>query len=82
MKNTKKFATRNEINRLKKMAAEAANTPVIALSSDAASRGEDFASLAWKEVQEECHKIALKHGLPEIKGFYGLTQKGEFVMIK
>jgi hypothetical protein len=26
-----------------------------------------------------CHELALKHGLPEIEGYYGITQDGEFV---
>ena len=35
----------------------------------------------WPESpQEICHEIALKHGLPEIKGYYGCDLKtGEFV---
>jgi len=29
---------------------------------------------------KECHRLALKHGLPEITGYYGMdTQTGEFV---
>lgn len=26
-----------------------------------------------------CHKLALAHGLPEIDGYYGLSNDGEFV---
>ena len=26
-----------------------------------------------------CHQLALAHGLPEIPGYYGLTEDGEFV---
>ena len=31
--------------------------------------------------QKECHRLALKHGLPEITGYYGITNEGEFVEI-
>lgn len=26
-----------------------------------------------------CHKVAMSHGLPEIEGYYGITETGEFV---
>lgn len=26
-----------------------------------------------------CHALALKHGLPEVKGYYGINEAGEFV---
>ncbi len=34
---------------------------------------------AWHNVKKQCHEIALSHGLPEITGFYGLSETGEFV---
>lgn len=30
-------------------------------------------------IQKVCHAMALKHGLPEIQGYYGITYSGEFV---
>jgi len=29
--------------------------------------------------EKDCHRLALKHGLPEITGFYGISEAGEFV---
>lgn len=80
LKKTGKFATKTEVKRLQKLLKVAQNTPVIALTSSDALNGRDLASMAWKRVQEACHKCALRHGLPEIKGFYGLDQDGEFVI--
>lgn len=31
-------------------------------------------------AQEYVHQCALKHGLPEIKGFYGMSGDGEFLV--
>lgn len=30
-------------------------------------------------AQQECHKLALAYGLPEIPGYYGIDLDGEFV---
>jgi GTP:adenosylcobinamide-phosphate guanylyltransferase len=69
------FATEEERKELQEMAGRAASTPVITLSSDMPS----FAEVAWKDVAQRCHAVALSHGLPEILGYYGLDLKGEFV---
>ena len=79
MTNTGVFATKEETAKLFEMAKNAANTPCIALSvADGISTG-GFAGRAWRTAQEACHGLALEHGLPEITGFYGITQDGEFV---
>jgi len=78
MKKTGVFATKEEIKELTKLATQARSTPVIAFSVKGAMSG-GMAGNMWKIAQERCHEIALKHGLPEIKGFYGLDQNGEFV---
>ena len=31
------------------------------------------------DAKQACHQVALKHGLPEIVGYYGIKQDGEFV---
>lgn len=31
------------------------------------------------DAKKACHKLALSHGLPEIEGYYGITEEGEFV---
>ena len=79
MKNTGVFASKEETEELRKLATKAQNTPVMALSSEHALKHGGFAGQAWKSMQERCHKLALEHGLPEIQGFYGITQDGEFV---
>jgi hypothetical protein len=33
------------------------------------------------DAQKMCHKLALDYGLPEIEGFYGIKDDGEFVTI-
>lgn len=73
-------ATYDEIEVCKKLATQAAHTPMIAFTTEAMMNGRDFASLAWHEAQEQCHKFALAHGLPEITGFYGMDENGEFVV--
>lgn len=35
--------------------------------------------IPFSDPQKECHKLALKHGLPEITGYYGINNEGEFV---
>ncbi len=34
---------------------------------------------ATVDARKECHKLALAYGLPEISGYYGITEEGEFV---
>ena len=81
MKNTGVFANEEEIKKAFQLAKDAANTPMIALSSADALSGNDFATRAWKSAQEYCHALAIKKGLPEIPGFYGMKQDGEFVSV-
>lgn len=74
------FATEEEQEDLKKDLIQAQNTPVIAFSGSHAMRG-GLSGDVWQALKEKCHKLALKHGLPEIPGFYGcdLSKNGEFV---
>ena len=78
MKYTGIYATDEEKKQALEAAKHAATTPVIALSSAHAMRG-GMSGDAWQRAKELCHKFALKHDLPEIKGFYGMTEDGEFV---
>lgn len=59
------FATEKEIKQLK----DACNTPYIMIGGH------------WpKNPQVIVHELALKHGLPEIPGYYGCDLKtGEFI---
>jgi hypothetical protein len=81
MKNTGIFANKEEIEELQGLAKTAQDTPVIAFSSEHALKEGGLSGQAWKRVHEKCYKTALAHGLPEIEGYYGLTQEGEFVTI-
>jgi hypothetical protein len=63
MKRTNVFATKDEIDSLKK--------PV---------RYMVFSGVEPESPLEKCHRMALSHGLPEIKGYYGCDLRtGEFV---
>jgi hypothetical protein len=63
MKGTGVFATKSEIAQLK----------------TAIQTSGMFLHLNLPSPQEECHRMALTHGLPEITGFYGIKGDGEFV---
>ncbi|KKK80233.1 hypothetical protein LCGC14_2825510, partial [marine sediment metagenome] len=54
---------------------EAATTPAITVRSDLLS----LSATAWDRVMKRCHQLALSHGLPEIVGYYGVANDGEFV---
>ena len=60
------FATQEEAKEIR----EAFNFPVMYLSGGTRMGGNP---------RETLHKIALSHGLPEIKGFYGLDENNEFI---
>ena len=79
MKKTGIFATIEEKKMLQKELIMAQTTPVIAFSSQHALERGGLAGEAQHSLKEHCHKLALKHGLPEIQGFYGMDEDGEFV---
>lgn len=56
---------------------EAQNTPVITFGGPGSP---DMAAVAWNRAQATMHGFALKAGLPEIHGYYGMdTATGEVV---
>ena len=81
MKHTGVKATPEETVNIQELAKVAQKTPMIAFSSADALSGDDMASQAWKRVHEALQKAALAHGLPEIPGYYGMTEDGEFVTV-
>lgn len=81
MKYTGIKATPEETAKAVELATRASNTPVIALSVAHGIERGGFAGEAWHDAQTYCHAMALKHGLPEIPGFYGMTKDGEFVQM-
>lgn len=36
---------------------------------------------ATVDAKKICHQLALNYGLPEIQGYYGLTNDGEFIFV-
>lgn len=68
------YATEEEQAELLKLAEEARKTPVILLFGK-----HDLAGDARKRMFERTYEIALSHGLPEIEGYYGLAEDGEFI---
>jgi len=80
LKHTGVFAADEETERIRVLAAEAATTPVIAMSVAEGIAGRDWATQAWDRVRKEGHAIALTHDLPDPPGYYGMTRDGEFVV--
>jgi len=64
MKKTGVSATEDEV----KTMMSALNTPLIALQCGPP-----------KSARVICHEYALAHGLPEITGYYGIDETGEFL---
>jgi hypothetical protein len=69
------FATKEEKERLNKLATQARETP------DTEHEGTNHRHAAWWHAMQECHKVALSHGLPDgVIGCYGIDGKtGEFL---
>jgi hypothetical protein len=76
------FASKEEVEDCVKLSKKASETPMLALSTEDALLGRDLATMAWQRAKEKCHEYALKHGLPEIDGFYGISHDGEFLEAK
>lgn len=81
MKRSGIFATEEEKTYLQGLLITAKTTPVIALSSRHALERGGFSGEAWNHLRKECHRVALEHGLPEIEGYYGMDETGEFVTV-
>ncbi len=75
---TKVKINEEDRQKLTELVAMAQRMPVIAFSSKDAIEGRDLSSIAWREAVEFAHQKALEAGLPEIPGYYGVTQDGEF----
>jgi len=72
MNSTGVFCTDEERKRFHEM-AKSASGPVLFIS------GGQRIGNTWQDVHKALYQSALAHGLPEITGYYGLTQEGEFV---
>jgi len=71
------FATKEELEDLRRLAARGwrpGETMIVTSVMEGITRDQ-----ATVDAQKVCHKLALAHGLPEIPGYYGILQTGEFV---
>ena len=77
MKNTGVFATKEEFEDLTRLASEGwRNGDVMIVSSCMEGITKDEKTV---DAKKACHSLALAHGLPEIQGYYGIVEGGEFV---
>lgn len=77
MKGTGIFATEKELGELRKLASMGwMPGDRMFLFGILEGITRDQSTLDARKV---CHQIALKHGLPEIAGYYGIKEDGEFV---
>ena len=75
-----KKATKAEISKIKRLAKVASNTPVMAMSSEAALNGRDFATLAWEDVYTAIDRVAIRCGFKKFKQHYGINlETGELI---
>jgi hypothetical protein len=76
VKGTGVYATKGELAAIIKAAAKI--PPVIAIGIAGPHSLDPFAE-PRRRLWEKVHRAALRHGLPEIPGFYGIIPGGEFV---
>lgn len=79
MKKTNVFATKEELSDLKRLAISGWSPgDIMIVSSVMEGIAKDQKTVDAKKV---CHKLALKYGLPEIPGYYGISNDGEFITV-
>ena len=77
MEYTKVFATEQELTDLRQLVSAGWRTgDIVMVTSVMQGITKDQKVV---DAKKTCHKIALSHDLPEIEGYYGITEKGEFV---
>jgi len=75
MKRTGVVATEEELLRIKEL-----NAKTKLAGFTAAKLGPQRANNAQEKMQQEIHRCALEHGLPDTEGYYGIDMSnGEFV---
>lgn len=79
MKHTEKFATKEDTEKLIRLVTKGwqHGDRVMVFSVGEGIR-KDQATVDGKKA---CHQLALDYGLPEIEGYYGITNDGEFVSV-
>ena len=79
MKNTGKFATKKDTEKLIQLVTRGwqQGETMIVFSVGEGIRKDK----ATVDAKNACHQLALDYGLPEIEGYYGITREGEFVSV-
>ena len=79
MKNTGKFATREDTEKLVRLVTKGwrQGERMMVFSVGEGIRKDQ----ATVDAKKACHQLALDYGLPEIEGYYGMTRDGEFVLV-
>lgn len=73
------FATKEELADLRNLAIVGwmpGGTPMISSALEEITKDQKTI-----DVKKACHMLALSHGLPEITGYYGICEDGEFVSL-
>lgn len=77
MDKTGVFATPEELEDLKRLAVRGwrpGDRMMVTSVMEGITRDQ-----ATVDAEKVCHQLALAHGLPEIPGYYGILETGEFV---
>jgi len=77
MKNTGVYATEEEFEALKRLVSggwKPGDMMIVFSIAEGIERDRKTV-----EAKEACHAVALKHGLPDIEGYYGVSNEREFV---
>lgn len=73
--NTGVFCTKEQFEELKKLA----DTAQVELPADVDKGPIAWPEGPWEALALKCHETALATGLPDIQGFYGIDDLGQFV---
>ncbi len=77
MQHTGVKATDDEVQDLRNLAAQgwrSGDVMIVSSVMEGITKDQRFV-----DARIACHKLALSHGLPEIEGYYGIANDGEFV---
>ncbi len=80
MKYTGVFLSEEEREEMAKLSDIARKTSCFGFSSEQVLSGNDFSSLAHKHMFSRLTELAKAHGLPDIRGEYGLSKDGELII--
>lgn len=79
MEHTKVFASKKDVEKMKILASKGwqdGETVIVFSVGEGIKKDQDTV-----DAKKICHQLALDYGLPEIEGYYGVTNDGEFVSV-